>query len=461
MINENYAGDGTDDGTKPARDERFKAQREALLRSTPYAGRIDDGPPKPIREEAFYGLAGNVVNLAVENSEACKEAILVQFLVAIGNILGRDIFINQGVYNHLNEFVCLVGDSGVAKGTSWEAISGLLQLIDEEWCKHCIKPGIATGEALINTIIDSREITLKGKRNEETGLAETVTEPGVDDKRALMLETEFSRLLAVCSRSGNTLSEVLRQAFDSNKHLTTNAKSDHCIATHPHVSLIGHITPTELKDRMHDISYSNGFGNRFLWAEAYSSKSLPFGSLPEWYAQEKLITNLRDVVAWAKEQPRCLQWTDGGRAAWVQWYNRRADEKGVAGALLKRGRAHVLRLAMIYAILDCRVSISEHHLKAALAVWDYSAQTVRRIFGNMQGSTVAERILDLIVVSGDVSVRDIYDHLSRNVSSKEIWLVITDLQSQKLVTIYEEKSGSKKITRVKVSQYKPVSGECT
>jgi hypothetical protein len=288
-----------------------------------------------------------------------------------------------------------------------------------------------------------------------------VTEPGVDDKRALMLETEFSRLLAVCSRSGNTLSEVLRQAFDSNKHLTTNAKSDHCIATHPHVSIIGHITPTELKDRMHDISYSNGFGNRFIWAEAYSSKSLPFGSLPEWYAQEKLITNLRNVVAWAKQEPRCLQWTDNGSAAWVKWYDGRIEEKGVAGALLRRDRTHVLRLAMIYAILDCRLCISEQHLKAAVAVWDYSAQTVRRIFGNMQGSTVAERILDFIVISGDVSVRDIYDHLSRNVGSKEIWLVIHDLAIQHLVTIYEEKSGSKKITRVKVSQYKPVSGECT
>jgi hypothetical protein len=159
----------------------------------PCAGKPEDCPPAPMREEAFYGLAGKVVSIAVENSEACRESILVQFLVAIGNILGRDLYINQGVYNHLNEFVCLVGDSGGAKGTSWEAIRGLLELIDEEWSKHCIKPGMATGEALINSIIDSREIILKGKRNGETGLAETVTEPGVSDKRALMLETEFSR----------------------------------------------------------------------------------------------------------------------------------------------------------------------------------------------------------------------------------------------------------------------------
>jgi hypothetical protein len=416
----------------------------------PRAGKLEDYPPAPMREDAFYGLAGSVVQIAVENSEACKEAILVQFLVAVGNILGRDLYINQGVYNHLNEFVCLVGDSGGAKGTSWEAIRGLLELIDEEWSKLCIKPGMATGEALINSIIDSREIILKGKKNGETGLAETVTEPGVNDKRALMLETEFSRLLAVCARSGNTLSEVLRQAFDSNKHLATNAKSDHCIATHPHVSLIGHITPTELKERMNDVSYSNGFGNRILWVEAYSSKSLPFGCIPEWYAQETLITNLRDVVEWAKAEPRFMQWTDGGSAAWERWYNKRENEKGITGALLQRDRTHLLRLAMIYAILDCRVCINENHLKAALAVWDYAKQTVRRIFGNMKGSSVAEKIYDFILISGEVSTREIYDHLSRNVSSKEIYTAILKLEIQGLVQTFTEKSGSKKIQKVKL-----------
>jgi Protein of unknown function (DUF3987)/CHC2 zinc finger len=430
----------------------FSSRKQEIPFTVQRTGNIEDCPPVPMREGAFYGLAGTVVKIAVENSEACKEAILVQFLVSMGNILGRDLYINQGVYNHLNEFACLVGDSGGAKGTSWDVIRGLLELVDEDWGKHCIKPGMATGEALINSIIDSREIILKGKRNGETGLAETVTEPGVDDKRALMLETEFSRLLAVCARSGNTLSEVLRQAFDSNKHLATNAKSDHRIATHPHVSLIGHITPTELKERMNDISYSNGFGNRILWVEAYSSKSLPFGCIPDWYSEEKLITNLRDVVAWAKAEARFMRWTDGGSAAWAHWYNKRENGKGIVGALLQRDRTHVLRLAMIYAILDGKVTINEDHLEAALAVWNYCAQTVRRIFGNMKGSSVAEKIFDFVSISGDVSMREIYDHLSRNVSSKEIRIAVHLLESQALVRSFAEKSGSKMIEKVKVNR---------
>jgi hypothetical protein len=201
---------------------------------------------------------------------------------------------------------------------------------------------------------------------------------------------------------------------------------------------------------MNDLSYSNGFGNRILWVEAYSSKSLPFGCIPEWYAQEKLITNLRDVVEWAKAEPRFMQWTDGGSAAWAKWCDRRENEKGITGALIQRDRTHLLRLAMIYAILHCRVCINENHLKAAVAVWDYAKQTVRRIFGHMKGSSVAERIYDFILISGEVSTREICDHLTRNVSSKEIYLAIHSLESQKLVRTFTEKSGSKNIQKVKL-----------
>jgi hypothetical protein len=46
---------------------------------------------------------------------------------------------------------------------------------------------------------------------------------------------------------------------------------------------------------------------------------------------------------------------------------------------------------------------------------------------------LAEKIYDFIQLSGEVSMREISVRLSRNVSIKEIWLVIYDLESQKLV----------------------------
>ncbi|MBI4512277.1 MAG: hypothetical protein HY698_21770 [Deltaproteobacteria bacterium] len=45
-----------------------------------------------------------------------------------------------------------------------------------------------------------------------TGLV--VVDPGVDDKRLLVIETEFARVLQVHTREGNTLSDIIRQAWD-------------------------------------------------------------------------------------------------------------------------------------------------------------------------------------------------------------------------------------------------------
>jgi len=97
-----------------------QAQTDAVVNSKTFI---------PMRKEAFHGLAGNVVRIAAPVTEACPEAILLHFIISIGNIVGRDIFINQGQFNRLNEFTCLVGESSTgAKGTSSDVIRSLMAL---------------------------------------------------------------------------------------------------------------------------------------------------------------------------------------------------------------------------------------------------------------------------------------------------------------------------------------------
>jgi hypothetical protein len=55
---------------------------------------------------------------------------------------------------------------------------------------------------------------------------------------------------------------------------------------------------------------------------------------------------------------------------------------------------------------------------------------------------LAEKIYDFIQLSGEVSMREISVRLSRNVSIKEIWLVIYDMESQKLVYSFQERTGA-------------------
>jgi len=61
--------------------------------------------------------------------------------------------------------------------------------------------GLSSGEGLVFTIRDARQL---GKD----------LDPGVPDKRLLVLLEEFGALLKVASREGNTLSELFRQVHD-------------------------------------------------------------------------------------------------------------------------------------------------------------------------------------------------------------------------------------------------------
>jgi hypothetical protein len=62
------------------------------------------------------------------------------------------------------------------------------------------------------------------------------------------------------------------------------------------------------------------------------------------------------------------------------------------GAVCGRAEAHVVRLALLYALLDRQNAIGATHLRAALALWDYAARSAAFIFGESLGDPIADEI---------------------------------------------------------------------
>jgi hypothetical protein len=58
-----------------------------------------------------------------------------------------------------------------------------------------------------------------------------------------------------------------------------------------------------------------------------------------------------------------------------------------------RAEAQVVRLALLYALLDQQNEIGIDHLTAGLAMWDYCDQSARYIFGTKIGDAIADTIL--------------------------------------------------------------------
>src|SRR5262249_15576408 len=143
----------------------------------------------------------------------------------------------------------------------------------------CVKGGLSSGEGLIWAVRDRIEKTepLKDK-GRVVGYQQVQVDPGVADKRLLCYEPEFASVLKVAGRAGNTLSNLVRQAWETGD-LRSLVKNSPAQATGAHVSIIGHVTAEELRRELSATEQANGFGNRFLWLLVQRSKALPEGGL--------------------------------------------------------------------------------------------------------------------------------------------------------------------------------------
>jgi hypothetical protein len=82
------------------------------------------------------------------------------------------------------------------------------------------------------------------------------------------------------------------------------------------------------------------------------------------------------------------------RALWHDVYGHLSSgHPGLLGEVTSRATAHVVRLSMIYALLDGSAIIRLPHLEAALALWDFCAKSAAYLFGESTGDADADTIL--------------------------------------------------------------------
>ena len=356
---------------------------------------LQEDYPSPLDAAAFHGLAGEIVRRIEPHTEADPAALLFQFLAAFGNIIGRTAYtVADGAWHYLNLFGVLVGESSKGrKGTSWHQIVYVLQHVDEEW-RNNIANGLSSGEGLIwavrDPITETKSIKEKGRH---TGEYETVmTDHGIADKRLFVVESEFANVLKVMAREGNTLSPVIRAAWESGR-LRTMVKNSPACATDAHISIIGHITRAELRRLLTQTESANGFGNRFNWLAVKRSKCLPEGGKIEQVNFNDLVVRLHSAIEFARETGQ-LRRSEEARELWRADYPMLSEGKpGMLGAVTGRAEAQVMRLSALYALLDCSRLIHPEHHHPAMALWSYSEQSAQWIFGTKTGDRNADKVL--------------------------------------------------------------------
>lgn len=417
-------------------------------------------PTWPVLDPAaLYGLAGDIVRTLDPHTESDQVAILVQFLIAFGNCLNRaPHFRAEADYHGLNLNAVLVGETSKGrKGTSAGQVKKIIQAVDPDWTKDNIHHGLSSGEGLIWMVRD--EITKTEPIREKkiiTGYQQVVVDPGVDDKRLLVLEAEFARALQAIGREGNTLSAVIRQAWDTGD-LKTMTKNSPAKATGAHISIIGHITKDELCRMIQTTEASNGFCNRFLWVCSKRSKVLPEGGNLDDVALAPLTKRLNDALRFGRGTGE-MKRDEAARADWVDIYRELSEGKpGLLGGVISRAEAQVMRLACLYAITDLSPVITPVHLQAALALWAYCEDSARYIFGQRLGDPMADELLAVLRRRQEGMTRtEIRDWFGRHRKSHEIERALGILARQRLAFPEECPSGGRHVER-----WRSVTGSAT
>ena len=283
---------------------------------------------------------------------------------------------------------------------------------DPDWARECVTGGMSSGEGVLHAIRDPVYTVKKG--------VSVMTDPGVADKRLLLDEREFYSALEVMKREGNILSRIVRDAWDCRPVLRTLTKNTHTRVTNGFISIVGHITIEELRQKLDHTSMANGYANRFLFACVHRSKMLPFGG----DARDATDLGMRTRVAieTARNFDR-VSMTAAAMERWVAVYPQLSGEvQGLMGSLTARAEGQTIRLALIYALLDGGAAIDRVHLEAALAVWAFCDASTRFIFGDVTGDTIADAILRALRSAGAAGKTrtEIYTLFSSNRRSGDI-----------------------------------------
>ena len=404
-------------------------------------------PPHPVLEQAaLHGPVGQLVRTLEPHTEADPAGLLLTALGVLGNCIGRAAsFAVEGDTHHVNLFAVLVGDSSRGrKGTSLGRILSLFDAIDPGWKDQRLATGLSSGEGLIWAVHDPIEVVEPiREKGAITGYQTVVKDPGVKDKRLLVNESEFAQALRVLRREGNTLSPIIRQAWDRGdlKALTKNSLAQ---ATDAHISILAHITRPELVKYLDETDIFNGFGNRFLWGAVKRSKLLPDGGQQ---VDLQPVKEMLTAAITAAKQISTMSRSPEARSVWHSVYPElTAERPGLYGAVTGRGEAQVLRLSMLYALLDGKAVIDVPHLLAALAVWRYCDASARMIFhreGEETKDPLERLLLAAIRHQPGVNRKGLHKALGGHVAAAQMVQALARLRDKRLVKMVMASTGGR------------------
>ncbi len=397
-----------------------------------------------LHNAALKGFAGDFVRAATAKSEVHPAAVLISFLCMAGAYFGNKVHVRVGDDFHPPRiFVLKIGRSGKArKGMATGAIRRLVEQLNKVGMDLRVSNGpMSSGEGIVWNVRDaSTDI------DEKTGKP---ADAGVADKRLLIIESEFGAPLKGIKNDSNTLSAMLRSAWDHG-NMEPLTKHNRVKATGAHVCIAGDITQGELQNLLTQTDTFNGFANRFLFVYIHRTRLEPN---PQGLTDEQLEIFGRRLNAAIVSAHQRDEIKMSSRVAY--WWEKRlyalisVETFGRIGAVTDRAEAQVIRLALIYALLDGHSEIRANHMSAALAVWRYCFESAHFVFGSEQSHSAAQKVLKALK-TGPLTKTQISKMFNGHQSEQERDRLLKELEARAEIRISVRTSGGRPVSSIEL-----------
>jgi len=402
--------------TVRAQCEWFARQQRPTVLPAETSNRTKAPWPTPLGDDAKIGLVGEMLETIECNTESDPAALVMQFLVMFGNLLnGHPHFVAEADEHPCALFLLLVGSTSRGrKGTSFGRLRELFQFdmgFGSSWLNDALRSGLSSGEGLIEDLA-----------TDKTG-----------EQRRLIVEPEFDRVIRAVRREKNTLSSILRTSWDG-MPLRVMTRNKPLSVVDYHISIIGHVTQEELRQRIETTDLCNGFLNRFLLCMARRARLLPHGGATDVAALARLTDRIHHAAEVSAKFGRMYR-EEFADALWEQLYaDLSIGGQGLVSAVTGRAEAYVMRLATTYACLTQSQFIREEHLLAAKEVWRYSADSARYVFQDKTRTNITDDILYALRRAGNEGMTrtDISAVLGRHVNAVQIQRSLDSLEEDGL-----------------------------
>jgi len=385
----------------------------------------------PFPAEAWYpGWFTEYRDLVAPLTEAPPQYHLGASLAIVSATIGRKAALEFGGPMYPSLYALLIGPSGSArKDTAIKFAQSLPGLLE------AASPGtIAVPSFAIQTDISSAEALV-------SMLNETPT--------LLLKLSEINALLANAQRKGTrTLLDKLIEAFDVPAVLqiqSIRARSEKAAAAAaPFLAIIAAAQPGRFGDMITDEDIHSGFLNRWIVFPGVGGESRPYVGNLDTTAAAALYRRLKASVS-RYEGRRPLHLDAEAQSLNAEWYRRLRASMGrdeAEDAMRQRHQAIALKVALIYAVVDESDVVRADHLRAAIALVEWSWENVRtymRLWGVSTTHKLERRILDVLEQTGPISRRELQQKThSRQWNAIEFGRVLTAMLANGTIGLDKE-----------------------